>query len=76
MGGTKGGYNNYFPVNQGYDFYPSGAVYNGKNVIYENPYVDVSEQRANNISLTSSTFAYPSVREAINQDRYDTANLP
>ena len=73
MGATKGGYNNYAPINQGYDFYPSEAVYNGKDVIYENPYVDVSEQKTNNISLTSSTFAYPSVREAINQNRYDTA---
>ena len=37
---------------------------------YENPFVNVSQDNTNNISLTSSTFAYPTIREELNGNRY------
>ena len=38
--------------------------------IYENPFIDVGEQtKTNNISLTSTSFAYPVIREQINGNR-------
>ena len=36
---------------------------------YENPFVNVTRDNTNNISLTSSTFSYPTVREAINNNQ-------
>ena len=38
--------------------------------VYENPFVEVKEEtKTNNISLTSTSFAYPVIRELINNNR-------
>ena len=39
----------------------------------ENPYTDPQEQKTSNISLTSSTFSYPCVREAIDHNSLNGA---
>ena len=36
---------------------------------YENPFINVTRDNTNNISLTSSTFAYTTIREEINGNR-------
>ena len=49
---------------------PTGEVDDGYYQVKENPYVEVSEgQNTNNVSLTSTSFAYPVVREQINNNR-------
>ena len=35
---------------------------------YENPFINVTRDNTNNVSLTSSTFAYPTIREEINNN--------
>ena len=47
-----------------------------QEVIYENPFVNVAKDNTNNISLTSSSFAYTTIREEINGNRmYNVKNM-
>jgi len=57
------GGNTYYRPDPGYSSYQSAAA-----ATTENPYTSPEEQKTNNISLTSSTFSYPCVREAIDHN--------
>ena len=46
---------------------PSPSMNPGETTIIENPFVSPEENNTSNVSLTSSTFSYPVVREAINR---------
>ena len=49
----------------------------GEDAIYENPFVEVSEEtNTNNVSLTSTSFAYTTLRECVNRGNvYEIKNL-
>ena len=59
------GGNTYYHPDPNFDYssYQSAAA-----ATTENPYTSPEEQKTNNISLTSSTFSYPCVREAIDHN--------
>ena len=70
----KGGYvpGGYYPQNdsQTIQVQPEeGMVYpTGERDIYENPFVEVKEENStSNVSLTSTSFAYTSIRESLNR---------
>ena len=47
-----------------------------QSTYYENPFVNVATDNTNNVSLTSSTFAYTTIREEINGNRlYNVKNM-
>ena len=49
----------------------------GEDAIYENPFVEVTEEtNTNNVSLTSTSFAYTTLRECVNRGNvYEIKNL-
>ena len=62
-GYKPGGNTNYYrDTNYDYSYQSAAAA------TTENPYIDTKDQKTNNISLTSSTFSYPCVREAIDHN--------
>lgn len=79
------GYKNNFSQNvTAYDYQnvvaPTGlegitAQEDGTRLIQENPFIDLSEAetRTNNVALTSTSFAYTTVREAISHERVNSA---
>ena len=78
-----GGYANYkVGPNDGGNYYNYPATPTGQGEIrydegiIENPYVTPEINDTSNVSLTSSTFSYPTIREEINESRmYNVAHL-
>ena len=63
----QGGKNNYSNQSQG--SYQQDYEYEYRDNVVENPFVEVSEEnKTSNVSLTSSSFSYSIVREAINRN--------
>ena len=73
----RSSYNNPIPsrsADAGYN--QSKSQSSQQSQINENPFVNVSVDDTNNISLTSSTFAYTTIREEINSNRlYNVKNM-
>ena len=72
-GGTKAmtgvsGDNYYSPAGDAESFMPLPPALEGESVpgVVENPFISPEESNTSNLSLTSSTFSYPVVRETIN----------
>ena len=67
---------NYTPSSKQADNYQSQSQPQQQSTYYENPFVNVATDNTNNISLTSSTFAYTTIREEINANRlYNVKNM-
>ena len=71
VGPNDGGNNYYYPATPT----GQGEIRHDEGII-ENPYVAPETNDTSNVSLTSSTFAYPTIREEINENRmYNVAHL-
>ena len=65
------------PISKPADNYQSRSQQSQQqSTYYENPFVNVATDNTNNVSLTSSTFAYTTIREEINGNRlYNVKNM-
>ena len=65
------------PISKPADNYQSRSQQSQQqSTYYENPFVNVASDNTNNVSLTSSTFAYTTIREEINGNRlYNVKNM-
>ena len=65
------------PISKPADNYQSRSQYSQQqSTYYENPFVNVANDNTNSISLTSSTFAYTTIREEITNNRlYNVKNM-
>jgi len=56
--------------NSNYSYHNEGSKQSPEQTIHENPFIYTNSQDKSNISLTSSTFAYTTIREKINDNYY------